>query len=68
MKRTIANRNTKVSMKQTIKKAASHPSIDTLKNAFSAADKAVKKHLIHKNKAARIKSRLAKLLSALTSK
>ncbi len=34
-----------------------------LKLVFKAIDKAAKKHVIHKNKAARLKSRVAKLLS-----
>jgi small subunit ribosomal protein S20 len=35
--------------------------------AFSAIDKAVKKNLIHKNKAARLKSSLARLTQTATS-
>lgn len=35
----------------------------TLKKAYSQIDKAVKKRIIHKNKAARLKSRVAKLVS-----
>lgn len=35
----------------------------TLSQVFSALDKAAKKNIIHKNKAARKKSRLSKLLA-----
>ena len=38
-------------------------SIAAVKNAISLADRAVKTHLIHANKAARIKSSLSKLSS-----
>ena len=36
---------------------------ENINSAISFADKAAKKHLIHKNKAARIKSALSKLLT-----
>lgn len=42
--------------------AKKHPSKDSVQKAISLADKAAKKHTIHKNKAARIKSILSKLL------
>lgn len=45
-----------------IKKAGKKPSEKTIKEAFSAVDRSVKKHIIHKNKAARLKSRLSKLI------
>jgi len=40
---------------------------EALKKAYSVLDKAVKKGVIHKNAAARKKSRLAKLLSEQSS-
>lgn len=45
-----------------VKKARKVPTIKSISEAASALDKAVKKHLIHKNAAARTKSRLSKLL------
>ena len=45
-----------------IKEARKSATPKTLTDAFSVLDKAVKSHLIHKNKAARLKSRLSKLL------
>jgi ribosomal protein S20 len=38
------------------------PGKKTLSAAFKALDKSAKGHIIHKNKAARLKSRLSKLL------
>lgn len=61
-KRTVQNRMLKDALKDAVKKAQKNPSDDTLRVTTKLADKAAKNHLIHKNKAARIKSRLAKLL------
>lgn len=47
-----------------IRAAKKHPSKESILKAVSLTDKASKKHTIHKNKAARIKS----LLSRLTPK
>lgn len=44
-----------------IKKAGKTKVVKDVKTAISLVDKAVKKNLTHKNKAARIKSRLSKL-------
>lgn len=45
-----------------IRVAKKHPSQEAVLKAVSLADKAAKKYTIHKNKAARIKSMLAKLM------
>jgi small subunit ribosomal protein S20 len=45
-----------------VKEARKAPTKKTLSQAFSTLDKAAKKSVIHKNKAARLKSRLSKLL------
>jgi ribosomal protein S20 len=45
-----------------VKAARKAPSKKTITAAFSTLDKAAKKNTIHKNKAARLKSRLSKLL------
>lgn len=60
--RTIQNKKTKGTISQFVKKARKAPSAKSVSVAFAALDKAVKHRLIHKNTAARTKSRLAKLL------
>lgn len=45
-----------------LKKAKKNPSKDSISTAFKTIDKLAKKHLLHKNKAARLKSGLAKLI------
>jgi small subunit ribosomal protein S20 len=49
-------------VKMAIKAVRKKPSRKTLNLAFSWLDKAVKKNVFKKNKAARLKSRLSKLL------
>ncbi len=49
-------------MRHAIKKFRRTLSEDDLKDVFSAVDRALKQHLIHINKAARLKSRLSHLL------
>jgi small subunit ribosomal protein S20 len=51
-----------------IRLAKKEKSKKAISNAFSAADRAAKVNLIHKNKAARIKSQLSKLLIKKKSK
>jgi len=60
--RTIQNKKSKGTIVQFVKKARKGPTAKSLSEAFAALDKAVKHRLIHKNTAARTKSRLAKLL------
>ncbi len=62
-KRTIIRAKTEVVLKDAVKKAVTTPNAKNVSMAASLLDKAAKKHIIHKNKAARIKSRLAHLLS-----
>lgn len=51
-----------------LKKASAPDKINQLvKQAYSRLDKAVKKNIIHKNKAARLKSGVAKFLKAKKS-
>ncbi len=57
-RRTIENRKTKVAVRQIVKKATA----ENIPEVFSVLDKAAKNHAIHANKAARIKSRLSKIL------
>lgn len=62
--RTERNRAKKSVIHTLLKKARSEKSLDNLSKAFSALDKAVKTNLIHRNKAARLKSRLTKGVKA----
>lgn len=62
-KRTIARAKTETVLKDAVKKATASVSQKTVSHAVSLLDKAAKKHIIHANRAARIKSRLAHLLS-----
>ncbi len=61
-KRQIANKKIKEGLVALIKKAKKGKTLDAIKKAIQAADKAAKKGIIHKNKAARLKSQLSKLL------
>jgi small subunit ribosomal protein S20 len=67
-------RNTKVKetykgavkdLKKLITAAKKTETAEALKKAMSALDKAVKKNVIHKNKASRLKSRLMKAIAKL---
>jgi small subunit ribosomal protein S20 len=62
-KRTKLNAKRLSSMRTFVKTARKNPVAKTVDAAFKALDKAAKTHSIHKNKAARIKSRLAKLIA-----
>lgn len=59
-KREKENLGVKNTFKKTVKNTKKSPTDKNLSQASKAIDKAAKKGLIHKNKAARIKSRLAK--------
>lgn len=56
------NRREKKALKEIVDSFRKAPSEAGLAKASSALDKAAKKNTIHRNKAARIKGRLAKLL------
>jgi small subunit ribosomal protein S20 len=62
-KRESANKKAKSFIDLTVKKALKKPTSESIRAAFKAVDKAVKKDIFHKNKAARIKSKLAKLIN-----
>lgn len=67
-KKRLRNKAVKSHVRTMIKKVMeSENKEEALKKAYSALDKAVKKGVIHKNAAARKKSRLAKLLSEQSS-
>jgi len=61
-KRESSNKKIKALVNISIKKAQRKPTPKSIQEAFSIIDKGVKKNIIHKNKAARIKSRLSKLI------
>jgi ribosomal protein S20 len=58
-KAAVRNSKTKRSLRTALKAFAAKPSADSHAGAQSNVDKAVKKGLVHKNKAARMKKRLA---------
>jgi small subunit ribosomal protein S20 len=60
-RRAGENKVMRIRIKNQIKKT----SAETLPDVFSLLDKAAKTHVIHKNKAARLKSRYAKRVAAL---
>ena len=62
-KRTIETKRVHAALQKLIKSMRKHPTQKSLAKVFAALDKAAKTHAIHKNKAARLKSRLAKLLA-----
>jgi small subunit ribosomal protein S20 len=59
-RRALENKATKLRIRNQVKKTT----LETLGQSFSILDKAAKNHVIHPNKAARLKSRLAKKLAA----
>ena len=59
-RRTIANDVFRTTLSNAIRKATKSKKAVDIQNAFSLVDKASKKHLMHANRASRIKSRLAK--------
>ena len=62
-KRTVANKDRKTRLKTIFKKALAERDPQFAKSVESQFDKAAKTGVIHKNKAARKKSRLAKALA-----
>lgn len=64
--RTARNKSRETTLKSAVKKARVSKATKDLQAAFSALDKAAKVHLIHPNKAARLKSRLSKGLTTPT--
>lgn len=66
--RTERNRQTIKGMKQTVRVTRLEPTAKNLTETFAALDRATKKSVIHKNKAARLKARLSKLVKGQKSK
>lgn len=67
-KREKTNKDLKLAFKEAVKTAQKVKTADKIAKAFKLTDRAVKKKLIHKNKAARIKSRLSKLVKTSVAK
>lgn len=67
-KRRAKNTAWKRLFKKTLKAYKEKPSSDDLNKAQSTIDKVAKRNIIHKNKAARLKSKLAKLLESKPEK
>lgn len=66
-RRTIVNRRIKNKMKLAIKAAKTSGGKKLISRSYSAIDQAAKKNLIHKNKAARLKSQISKQAKAKKS-
>ena len=60
-RKTDVNARVRSIVKTMTDKVKKSPTAENLRNAYSAVDTAVKKKLLHKNKAARVKSQLSKL-------
>jgi small subunit ribosomal protein S20 len=67
LRKAEVNRRVRNQMKSVIKDAKSSKNVEALPKAYQAIDRAAKTHIIHKNKAARLKSQLAKLFTKLKS-
>jgi len=63
LKRRKKNQSFKKTLKEVEKRYLAKPTEKGLRLVFSLLDKAVKKHLIHKNKVARLKSNFSKKIS-----
>jgi len=67
-KRTARNALFKKQVKQAVKNAKRQKTVDLVKEAISLIDKAAKKNIFHKNKAARLKSKLSRLVKEAKAK
>ena len=67
-KKEKVNKILKASFKNAVKDAEKSKTSEKIKKAVTLLDKAVKKGLLHKNKAARIKSRLSKFVKTTAKK
>lgn len=63
-RKAVTNLHVKTTYKAAVLAMRKKPSAKALTTAFQKLDRAAKVNIIHKNKAARLKSRLAKLLSS----
>jgi len=68
IKRNLRNRQVKSAVRTAVRKFTDNVTVESLRNAISALDKAVSKGVLHRNTAARKKSRLTLKLNALLKK
>lgn len=61
-RKAIVNLKIKRSLREAVSVMRKKPNEKNLKEVYTLADRAAKKHVIHKNKAGRIKSRLSGLI------
>lgn len=66
LRKAVSNKPVKTRARSLLKQAKLTPTVETIANAMSSLDKAVKKNIFHKNKVNRLKSGLAKLTSQKT--
>lgn len=62
-RRAVINQKTREAYKEAVRTVRKDPTEENLRLAHSQIDRAAKKKVIHKNKAARLKSRLARFLA-----
>lgn len=62
-RKTEFNKQVKSRIKTEVALMKGQPDNNQLGKAFSAIDKALKRHLLHRNKAARMKAQLSRLLT-----
>ena len=62
-KKTLINKRVKSLLKTFVDKVFKSPTAENASEAFSRVDKAVKKNVIHKNKAARMKQQISKVVA-----
>lgn len=67
-RRAVVNVKVREAMKAALKQARTKKTAVAVSKAYSAVDRAAKTHVIHRNKAARLKSRLVKQVGIKTVK
>lgn len=66
-KKTTINKRVKSLLKTFVDKVFKSPTAENASAAFSRVDKAVKKNVIHKNKAARMKQQISRAVAGKTT-
>lgn len=61
-RKALSNQPVRSKVKTVVDSVKKSPTAKTLPSAYSAIDKAVKKNLIHRKKASRLKSQVSKLM------
>jgi small subunit ribosomal protein S20 len=62
-RKEVINRRLRSRTKTMIDKMSQEPSVEQLSQTFSSIDRAVKRNIFHKNKAARLKSQMSRLIA-----